>query len=475
MASLTQSEFRAQERADGGPFIWLDEGISEEGKQEVYVFFSDVPQERAGDKFACILTVQTDLIYIYPVGVRPDKPDYLKPRYGTLERILLTRKVARPFQLPKAAEDVESLLDDLPPGFLKNYRFGLGFQWEYRSLTNTLQQAPEVNTLVIHGGDGFPELLPTSFVLTLNEFKYLCAEVRRIAGRATRSASREKGQLMHNMLLHRLDPERFPKSKREIKSGDIAELRGDLRNPVALSKYDRRAVLSMLSANVSQLASTEPHSLMQLKGDIELVTLGQLIERYSEMLTKEYSESKWQGFFEDNPFILSLAFSVPFMLVQSQPYAGGRRSYGGGGKHPDFIYAAAATGNLAVIEIKKPSTVLLQAKAYRGDDIFGLSSELSGAVSQVLNQRETLQRTLPVLKSESKDLLDKYGFSTRCIVVAGRSPTEIAHQKSFELMRNSMVDVVVMTFDELLERLRMIQVALTPPTLKASGPFDTPF
>jgi hypothetical protein len=74
----------------------------------------------------------------------------------------------------------------------------------------------------------------------------------------------------------------------------------------------------MVQDNIEALAESEPRSLLALKNDIELITLNQLIERYQEMLGKGLTESKWQSFFLENPFILSLAFAVPAMLVQGK-------------------------------------------------------------------------------------------------------------------------------------------------------------
>lgn len=124
------------------------------------------------------------------------------------------------------------------------------------------------------------------------------------------------------------------------------------RQHVTLSKRDRRAAVRMVQDNIEALAESEPRSLLALKNDIELITLNQLIERYQEMLGKGLTESKWQSFFLENPFILSLAFAVPAMLVQGQAYAGGKRLNGSGGKFSDFLYASASTGNLGLIEIK---------------------------------------------------------------------------------------------------------------------------
>jgi hypothetical protein len=65
--------------------------------------------------------------------------------------------------------------------------------------------------------------------------------------------------------------------------------------------------------------------------------LKELIATCEERLTKKYGERKWQVFFEANPFILSTAFSVPAMLVETNPYVGGARFDRRGGKIADFL------------------------------------------------------------------------------------------------------------------------------------------
>jgi len=163
------------------------------------------------------------------------------------------------------------------------------------------------------------------------------------------------------------------------------------RDQSTLSKRDQRVAVRLVQDSIETLAESEPKMLMSLKSDIELVTLKQLIDRYQEMLKKGLSEGKWQNFFMENPFILSLAFAVPFMLVQGQAYVGGKRLNGRGGKYTDFLWASVTTGNLALIEIKRPETELLYQKPYRGDDVYGPSSDLGGAIAQVLDQRFKLQ------------------------------------------------------------------------------------
>ncbi|EOG8090039.1 Shedu anti-phage system protein SduA domain-containing protein [Enterobacter roggenkampii] len=102
---------------------------------------------------------------------------------------------------------------------------------------------------------------------------------------------------------------------------------------------------------------------------------------------------------------------------------------------------------------------------YRGDDVFGPSTELGGAIAQILDQRFKLQSELPVIKN-NMNRYDLHSYAVRCIVVAGMTPQEHQQRKSFELVRNAFAEIVIVTFDELLARLTEIKNALQPiPTL----------
>jgi hypothetical protein len=50
-----------------------------------------------------------------------------------------------------------------------------------------------------------------------------------------------------------------------------------------------------------------------------------------------------------------------------------------------------------------------------------------------------------------------------CIVIAGRDPGKDEQKKSLELYRNNLRDVVVITFDELLWKLKNLHEFLSKP------------
>ncbi|AXE29736.1 DUF4263 domain-containing protein [Chromobacterium phragmitis] len=470
MASLRPSAFNQRERADGGPFLVVESAEKEEDGG-VYVFFTDVPAEQhtLDSPKELLLYVTPDEMTIWPLNVRQDRDDYLLPKYDTLKRIIICRRKVGPYQLPTTTDEVVELLEELPDGFAKDFRFGLGLLWEYRQICETVAEIEGVSTLVIHGGND-AKLDPPLYILGERRFHELRKELNRIASRYQRDARRDKQFSTYHTLLHAADPAQFPVQNKKLRPDAIAEMTNGGRDHAVLSKRDRRAAIRMVQDSVAAMAETDAHTLLALKSDIELVTLKQLINRYQEMLEGGLAESKWQNFFLANPFILNLAFAIPAMVVQGQAYAGGKRLNGSGGKVTDFLCASVSTGNLALIEIKKPDTELLGRTPYRGDDIYGPSTDLGGAIAQVLDQRFRLQSELPVMKN-AMNRYDIHSFAVRCIIIAGVTPQEHQQKKSFELVRNALSDVVVITFDELLTRLTELQKAFQLPDFEETVPF----
>jgi len=462
MASLRPSAFYQAKREDGGPFLIIESGEPE--REGVDVYFTDIPtdQRQPDSPMGLLLNVCSDRLTIWPLKVRQDREDYLFPKYGSLERIIVSRKVSSPYELPTTIEDVEALLEELPEGFAKDFRFGLGLLWEYRTICETVAALGDISTLCLHGGHESKIDSPL-FSLGVKRFHALRKELNSIANRYQRDARKDKLLSAYQVLLHGADASRFPAQKTKLRPDTLAEMTHGGRDHTILSKRDQLVAVRLVQDCMQTLAGSEPKMLLALKSDIELVTLKQLTERYHGMLAKNLSESKWQNFFMENPFILSLAFAVPFLLVQGQAYAGGKRLDGRGGKYTDFLWASVSTGNLALIEIKKPETELLCQKPYRGDDVYGPSSDLGGAIAQVLDQRLKLQSELPNIKN-NMNRNDIHAFALRCIVIAGMSPQEHKQKKSFELVRNALSDVTVVTFDELATRLAEIYKALMPPT-----------
>jgi hypothetical protein len=114
-----------------------------------------------------------------------------------------------------------------------------------------------------------------------------------------------------------------------------------------------------------------------------------------------------------------------------------------------------------LIEIKTPGTPLLGPQYREG--VYPLSRELSGAVAQALNYRQSFLRRFDNLTSGSTRHLTI--GDPRCVVIAGDSKELVdpAMKENFELQRERLNGLTVLTFDELFLRLEHLVTFLEEP------------
>ena len=202
-------------------------------------------------------------------------------------------------------------------------------------------------------------------------------------------------------------------------------------------------------------ALSQQMSRDEIRKFFELVTLERLITRYEEMIGQRLKEQNWQVFFTENPFILRLAFGYPVIKVQDQASVGGRKLSGSGEKIADFLVKNSMTNNTAIFEIKTPQADLLNKTPFRSG-IHTPSSELAGAINQALDQKYQFQTHIASVKHNSR-IHDMESYSVHCCLIIGVMPSDEDQQKSFELFRGNSKDVEIVTFNELLEKLKQLR------------------
>jgi len=477
MPSMRPSQYAMQQRADGGPFLRFDNGEARglsEGELEAlesgeydendfygptFVFYSDVPLPNNGSGWHLLLMVTSEYLTIYPINARSEHSEYGKPKYDTIQSIVVTRPVFREYPHPTNQDELEDLLGLLPVGLTKDWRYGLGFHYEYRYIIQALNDLEGIDTLFLHGGPGNfdAKIEGNQFCLGVAQLEKMERSLDRLTQRHQRETAADKKLVCYTGLLHKAAPKLYPPRERKLPPDLLANLVALGAVAPRLSPKDQKQAAKLTQQSVAALAKSAPKTLYQLKSEIELITLGELIEVYRKMLESNATENKWQNFLSEHPFVLDMAFGFPVKMIAEQPYVGGKNIRGQWGQYSDFLMAAKATGNLALIEIKHPHHDLL-GKAYR--KTYVPSYELSGSVAQVISQRSVLQRNILGL---SEDLDDRvHAHAVAAIVIIGRTPSKIGEQRAFEQYRNSLKDVLVITFDEMLGRLEGIHQALTP-------------
>lgn len=399
---------------------------------------------------------------IYPISTFGDRSDFLKSKYQQIERITLadTDFIFRfDGALPATPEDVREVLENLPSAFTKDYAYGLGLAKPYRFIIDAVEELSDCTEIVIctgghatgpdSGGKGV-------FYISMEDFEQARIELNKIDRHVQSAARAVKWTAVHNILAERLGlPPLDPKAGRHPYRRLFTAVAQGMEE---LSKEDQNAVIGALSNTAAGIAKDQPEKLAKLRGDIELVTLDALITRYEKMLGDTLVEGRWQDFFNENPFILSMAFGYPVIKVRDQVSVGGRKLSGDGEKITDFLVKNSLTNNTAIFEIKTPQTPILNKTPFR-DGVFTPSADLSGSINQALDQKYQFQKQIAQIKDNTR-LYDIESYAVHCSLVVGKTPDGDDRKKSFELFRRNSKDVEIVTFDELLEKLKQLSAFL---------------
>ncbi len=392
---------------------------------------------------------------IYPI--KTFAKAFLESKYHQVECITLSYAdlplIDTYDNFPSTDEDILEILENLPLMFTKGYNGGLGLAMPYRFIIDAVEELSDCTKIVISQfGPTCIQADTKVFCISKEDFEKARLELNRIYNNAQKAISSVKGVAAYNILAKSLGrPARTPQNGRSpLRKYFTAKL----QDQEPLSDEDQQKLLDILAKNTKVIANRQPEKLAKLQSNIELVSLEKLIERYKEMMKKNSPESKWQAFFNENQFILGLAFGYPIIKIQDQASVGGRTISGKGDAITDFLVKNSMTNNTAILEIKTPQTKLLNTKLHRGD-LFSPSSDLSGAVNQALDQKYRFQKEIAQIKDNSNDT-NMESYAVHCCLIIGTIPEGDAKKKSFELFRGNSKEVEIVTFDELLEKLQQL-------------------
>lgn len=405
-----------------------------------------------------LATILSNRIIMRPIHINPHAQRYLNPKNGRFTTVIYVDD--RSEVLPDHAEAAASRINSrLAWRLFDPANYGLGLHRDLDPVWQVLSRTQHAEVLVI---SQHPEMHAKDGVVSISEQEV--DKLRRAFNRVTtngRNLIRQTKQgMVHDEVLTRLDPERFRRVVQE--NQPLVEVRREgAKQAAARERAERRSNVQAVRNQLSALVIEAPQELMVLHAEIERVTLAKMIEAFKVKLATELTEPHWQRFFEQNKLVLSMAFTRPVELIHTQFHAKGSALTGAGAQIGDFLFKEYGQA-LAIVEIKTPETALLQKDAYRGREVFGPNSKLSGAVTQVLFQQSELRKRWMTHVHDNSTLRLSDADVIKCVVVAGRTPTDPAKLRSFEVFRNACKDVDIVTFDELLAKLEFLEKQLAP-------------
>ncbi len=192
----------------------------------------------------------------------------------------------------------------------------------------------------------------------------------------------------------------------------------------------------------------------------------EVLVEFKNNLKKNNDESFWQVFFTENPWIFGYGLQYKFMTIETdQPNYGGEKVTGEGKQKGDFLLKSESEIKFTVlVEIKRPDTELLAKTKikkqirYR-NGAWLLSRDLLGGVSQLQVNCKTWQRTSDYPENRELNENKILTIQPKGILVIGDNKqlsANIEHSTTFELFRRNLLNIEVITYDELYERAKFI-------------------
>ncbi|KAB2872125.1 MAG: DUF4263 domain-containing protein [Bacteroidales bacterium] len=346
----------------------------------------------------------------------------------------------------------------LPVGVYKVATFGYGFSNKLQPLGDYLGEEIKIETVkIIKKGKPFLDKSNHEIVITEDVLRswYDMFQVKI-------DQQKQERAILAQQLLKVVFPSEIENIELKYVQNSIAEAISTWGNSLnEFSDKDKNSIKEMfdkLSLTPDFLTS---QTLLDTKSKIDKKYIEDVIGEFRILMKistdTDATEKKWQAFLNTHSWIFSYLFSFPIILFQDEAYVGGKNVSNKNGKVTDFLIKNNLTNNVAFIEIKTHKSELVkQGKAYRGNDVYAMSPDLSGAISQVLNQRDNFQKHYSSLKIDSEE--DFETFNSKCVVLMGQIKSLDSKQlRPFELIRSNSKDVDIITFDELQSRVENIQ------------------
>lgn len=216
---------------------------------------------------------------------------------------------------------------------------------------------------------------------------------------------------------------------------------------------------------VAKLKELENDNFENLGAAIGSARLENVIEEFENNIDNS-EEGYWQDFFGNNIWILQQLFVFPVVYLNGETYLGGKNSrgrQGSGGSATDFLAMHGSSGSFAVVEIKTPECPLV-AGNYRGvqgsgdeNEVYKISGDLTGGIVQMENQIFIATEYFSTTIGRDYDNINQ--LNPTGILIAGQySEMSETEQKSFDLFRKSLSKNQVLTFDEVLGKLKLLRL-----------------
>lgn len=343
----------------------------------------------------------------------------------------------------------------LPSGFYKEgYGFTSGGQFILQELYNQLGNNKLDITILKVGKSRIKELTRKyKIVFSYKDLSKVLTRLREIKRIRNEECRKNAGDYL-NLLF----PDFIAGSSEDLveyKSDQLTELLNE-KTIKKLSPSDIQTLYNLmpifLQTYFKKARKATRLPLIQItKKKTEKIYIDTIIKEFESSLNKNKSESYWQEFL--NKYLLLL--NTSYTSIIEKP------SISIAGKYPDYLLFDML-GYVDIFEIKRPSTRLLKYDISRSNYFW--HDEVNKAIAQVEKYIDELLKNSDALyKIYSRKGNDINIIRPRGYIVVGKSQQLLNNEMkdSFRILSQSLKNVEILLYDDLLNRLKNLQTRLS--------------
>lgn len=334
-------------------------------------------------------------------------------------------------------------------GVYKAVNFGLGFTKNLSPIIYRLEEKYPSLKKVIISPKLSSKISRTDIVINTTDLEGIFQTIKPL-----KEIQSEELKRVSTNALSDIYPDNIKRNSQVYKKGELALFLKDKKiTPEKLSDTDISKLIEVIPDHIK-----EEKIVYQAEEKINFIKLQKVKEDFKKIVEQKSDtpklEEKCQNFFTENHWILSNILAMPVALLGGKVYVGGKSIYNKGGKEADFLLRNKLTKNVFIIEIKTPLKKIIDSDdPYRKPDVFSIGKELTGGLVQVLDQKDNLQKEFYTLAKGG----EFKSFNPKVVLIIGNLSSLSGKQlKSFELFRNNIKDVEIITYDELVKRTDLI-------------------
>jgi hypothetical protein len=253
-----------------------------------------------------------------------------------------------------------------------------------------------------------------------------------------------------NKVLGEILPKYFSEDDRLIfyEKGMLSEILRNDFSPINLSKDDVEALEKFIPRIVGLKLDKKqsPQSVLGIKNNLQLGYLEEVVKNLEKRVKTEKSENSWQEYLKENILLLQDGYikRIDKLNIDLDP------------KYPDFALATYDS-YLDILEIKTPFTQLLKYDDSHSN--YYWSPDLAKAISQIEKYIDVVNKNSDRLRNYIRDKhgIDLNIIKPRGVIIVG-SYNEFTKnrgpQNDFRLLSESLKNVTIITYDDLVTRLK---------------------